>query len=196
MIKRRSASIRGQGNTKQQRVLLSSQITIEKGMSSHVAPAGTDAETKIVRAAEQIKQAIPTAKVLFYLNSIMDWDMYNLHKTMEAHPENWLKDDNGDYVKVVGQYVFDHSKESCREYWLDTLVRAKKSGAIDGAFLDRGNYYGSSVRHLSPARQKAWDEGHDLIEKGAQEIFADGVVILNNANNPDVRNRKPHKACE
>lgn len=169
------------------------QVTIEKFMSSAVAPVGTGAEAKIVAAARQIKQASPSAKVMFYLNSIMDWDMYDLHKTMEAHPENWLKDDSGNYVIVRGMKVFDHFKSTCRELWLNVLRNASQSGVIDGAFLDRGNYYGSSVKNLSPARQQAWDEGHTMVEKAAQEIFPEGVVILNNANNPDVRqNRREH----
>jgi len=129
--------------------------------------------------------------------------MYDLHQTMKANPEWWLKNDSGEYIELVGQHVFDLSVEGCRGAWLAVLHNAKASGAIDGAFLDRGNYVGSVIKGLSPARQAAWDAGHDIIEAGAQAIFNGSVVILNNANSPKVsarqcnaRNAHPHRSSQ
>ena len=146
----------------------------------------TGAEAKIIAAAMQIKAVQPQVKIMFYLNSVMDWIMYDLHKTMEANPEWWMKDDAGEYIMLAGQKTFDLSVEGCRNAWLAVLQNAKVSGAIDGAFLDRGNTYGDMLRNVSSARQAAWNAGHDLIEAGAQAIFNGSVVILNNANSPKV----------
>ena len=49
-------------------------------------PVQRDAEDKIVAAARQLKQARPGISTLFYLNSVMDWPEYRLHKTMQANP--------------------------------------------------------------------------------------------------------------
>ena len=65
----------------------------------------------------------------------MDWDMYQLHRTMMAHPSYLLHDTSGRLVRLVNQTVFDFTQPAVQELWLDVLRNASRSGVIDGAFL-------------------------------------------------------------
>ena len=181
--------------------------TIEKMQSQAASPKSRHAEAKIIAAAQQLKAASPTLPVIFYLNSVMDWPQYDLHADLTKQPELWLTDDDGRsiYIRKPGcvplnssacsVHVFDHAQPRMRELFLGVLRRAKASGAIDGAFLDRGNTNASAAQggahgwKLSAARKVAWDKGHMEVLRSAGQLFSDGVVIGNNADFQGVNGR-------
>jgi hypothetical protein len=181
--------------------------TLEKMQAQGASPRSQHAEAKIVAAAQQLKAASPTLPVIFYLNSVMDWPQYDLHVELTKQPTLWLADDDGEPIYIhkpdcvpfnsssCRVHVFDHAQPKMRELFLGVLRRAKASGAIDGCFLDRGNTNataGAGGAHgwkLSAARKAAWDAGHMQILQSAGQLFADGVVLGNNADFPGVNGR-------
>ena len=46
----------------------------------YAAPVGTDEEDKLADAAKQIRNINPQAFLLFYLNTMMDWNQFDLHR--------------------------------------------------------------------------------------------------------------------
>jgi hypothetical protein len=181
--------------------------TIEKMQSRAATPKSQHAEAKIISAARQLKQAAPTLPVLFYLNSVMDWQQYDLHSTLQKRPELWLKGDDGEYVYIhkpgclpsnsssCQVHIFDHAQPAMRALFMSVLEGAQQSGAVDGCFLDRGNTNASAGAggahgwHLSAARKAAWDAGHMLVLQAAGELFSEGVVLGNNADFRGVNGR-------
>ncbi len=181
--------------------------TLEKMQAQSTSPKSQHAEGKIIAAAQQLKAASATLPVIFYLNSVMDWPQYDLHAELTKQPALWLHDDNGKPILIhkpgcvppnsssCGVHVFDHSQPKMRELFLGVLRRAKASNAIDGCFLDRGNTNataGAGGAHgwkLGANRKAAWDAGHMEVLQSAGQIFADGVVLGNNADFPGVNGR-------
>ena len=175
--------------------------TVEKMQAIQSPPMSTDAEAKITQALLALKNASAgRISTCFYLNSVMDWPEYNLHRRCANQPEIWLRDLAGDYVYIKGPgsgdplHVFDLANGAAREAWLDVLRDARAAG-IDGAFVDRGNTNatagtgGAHGWNLSAAHKAAWDAGHVAMLQEAGKIFANGVVIGNNQYYPGVNGR-------
>eukprot|EP00054_Salpingoeca_dolichothecata_P012393 m.68758 g.68758 ORF g.68758 m.68758 type:complete len:369 (-) comp19924_c0_seq1:21-1127(-) len=171
-------------------------VTIEKFMAEASAPEHTGAELKIVEAARQIKSAPGgnTTRVLFYLNSIMDWDMYDLHAKLKqldkAGHSLWLYDKDDNLVQIRGQNVFDLSNSTMRQMWIDVLVKARSSGVIDGAFADRGTE-NATWAPLAPGKQEAYNQGHAQMMIQAQQAMGGSQIpfISNNGDYQQVSGR-------
>ena len=154
--------------------------TIEKFQAQQVSPKGTGAEAKIVAAAKQIKERNSTVKVLFYLNSIMDWDMYNLHDYCKQNSRNmWLYDDKGKPVMIRDQTTFNVTSSDVRQIWINTVLEANGSGYIDGVFVDRGQVP-LGFPDLNNNSYAAWSEGHDLHMAEIQQQLGPNKIVLSN----------------
>eukprot|EP00117_Sycon_ciliatum_P049745 scpid74102/ scgid35225/ len=164
--------------------------TIEKFQAQRVEPRNTAAEEKIVAAAKQIKERSSQVKVLFYLNSVMDWDMYTLHSYCEQHKQAmWLFDDSNKPVLLRGQNTFNVTSAAVRQTWINTVLTAKKSGYIDGVFVDRGQEP-DSFPNIDAAKMAAWKHGHDLHMSEIQKAMGENMIVIsNNRDYPDVNAR-------
>ena len=109
-----------------------------------------------------------------YLNSLMDFDWYDLHKEFEgANASQLLHDINGDSVTVnqdggAGpQPVWDWGQEETRSKYMAVVDRALESG-ISSFFLDKASTSTKNstqlcnhvCANLSEAVGVAWDAGH------------------------------------
>jgi len=164
-------------------------ITIEKYQALNYQPNGTSAENKIVNAAKQIKNMLGNkTRVIFYLNSVMDWYMYDLHQLVLKNPEWLLKDKFGKIVYIMDQGVFDLSIIDVRKAWLNTIKNVFASGFIDGVFADRGGNI--TYGNLTNEKKEAWLSGHiELIKKCQDLIGNDNILIYNNADQVGITGR-------
>eukprot|EP00117_Sycon_ciliatum_P010254 scpid73363/ scgid12223/ len=167
-------------------------VTIEKGMSGQTPPLHTGAEKKILAGARQVKEYNSTIKVLFYLNSQMDWKMYDLHQYCEQHPQlMWLHDSRGQPVQIRDENLFDLRNEAVHKVWLDVLRNASRSGWIDGAFVDRG---GDPIERQSPFKYvdaqvfQAYLEGHQKLMNEINTTFGSNFLAVSNGKDYDTVN--------
>jgi hypothetical protein len=113
-----------------------------------MVPWANKQEDKLVQTAEQIKGKNTSAKVLFYLNTMMDWTQYSLHHDLtENHSDYWNVNISGCatcHVCMRGQPIFNLSIPEMRQKWLETMSNAlsKSHGGqplFHGVFGDRTN---------------------------------------------------------
>jgi hypothetical protein len=125
-------------------------VTFEKVMGS-----GT-AEVNIPAACTQIKKSGAKSKVMYYLNSLIDYSRFTpLHDLMENHPEYRLKDSKGE--AYTNPFLFNLSVDAFRELWIADVVTATKNGC-DGAFIDKSRTGGPGGAAYESAHTKALAE--------------------------------------
>ncbi|XP_065830203.1 uncharacterized protein [Oscarella lobularis] len=169
-------------------------VTIEKGQEANVSDCC--AEDKILAAAKQIKAVNSSVQVIFYYNSVLDWNQYRLHAEFLKHPELWLRNASGDPVRIPGDHsfkqpkdgmlVFDFSKQAGRDFWASDCINATKTGYIDGCFADRSGEESFRGTTLSPETAKAYAKGHDQVLQDLQKSLGDNVLVANNYLLPGV----------
>ena len=105
-------------------------------------PTGAEELAKLLQAAKQLKTHNPNVSVLLYMNSMIDWSQYDLHRWLSArHPEWWARNSQGQAVCLDNQPLFNLSIAEMRDKWLDTVYSSVglSSGIFDGLFADRAN---------------------------------------------------------
>ena len=104
-----------------------------------VAPWADKQEDKLVQVAEQIQAKNRSAKVLFYLNSMMDWTQYSLHHDLaQNHKEYWnVNSASVAAVCMRGQPIFNLSISEMRQKWLGTMTTALNK-TFEGQLLFHG----------------------------------------------------------
>jgi hypothetical protein len=189
-----------------------------------VAPAEKNETAKLISAARQLKAINPNASVLFYLNTMMDWDQYDLHSwLLENHPEWWIVNQKGETVCLDAQPLFNLSIPSMRKKWLDTLTPALATGLFDGVFADRSNQLPKGHTKPKPASMNgiydtangtcvtatdppfiydgpaydAWANDHASLVEAAEKMLPHSAnyVIANNNATEGVGGRQFEKWC-
>ena len=161
-------------------------VTIEKGQSIRIPPVSQDAEDKIVAAAKQIKDRNSTVKVLMYTNAVVDWWMFKLHAYCEQHQEMWLHNEMGKPVLIFNQTVFDVRPAANRKVWIADLVNADKSGAIDGAFVDRGLFaIDYKAANITRETLTQYLLAHDKHMLEIQQAMGPNKIIISNNKDYD-----------
>ena len=151
-------------------------VTIEKGQGFNDG-TGRFAEQKIVEQLAAVKQRNPAISTVFYMNSVLDWYFYEMHKEFLAHPAWWLYDSqSGKPVRCGGDrnfdppkggmLAFDHAKPEVRAWWGGVCATAVASGVVDGCFSDSSQpgSHGTG-KHLNAS-------GNALYEKGKVETMS------------------------
>jgi hypothetical protein len=92
-------------------------------------------EAGIANTARRLKQSNPNVKVLFYLNSFINWPGYECYKTYQ--PEWDLRAQDGSAVfKTRDVTRPDPSNPEFREWWSQVVADQMQDGLIDGVFVD------------------------------------------------------------
>jgi hypothetical protein len=106
--------------------------------------------------ARALKEQNPAVKVLLYYN-VEQWPCYSTtdpaYATFLAHPEWWLRDDNGN---VVQPQRIDPTNEAAAEYWISVPLSQSPDAyqVIDGVLAD-GGAVTEPLANFSAARQTA-----------------------------------------
>lgn len=161
-------------------------ICIEKGQA--VKTRGCT-EEGIYEAARQIKRRNPKARVLFYWNAFIN---YQLYRALDRFKPEWtLKDRNGNEVRNHFRLTRpDLSLPEVREWWSDVAAEAMQAAPLDGIFAD------ALPQVLTPAlpRQVGEEKARAIIS-GAWEMLSltrrkigtDKIVLANGLRATDYR---------
>lgn len=164
--------------------------TVEKGQGLNGGDAGSFAEQRIVAALRQLKAAaaaVPDRMLatVAYFNSVLDWQYYQLHADMVAHPSWAVRNDSGAPVRIhgdphfpqpaAGMLVFDFAQAPVRDWFAGACAALVAGGDVDGCFQDRaGPPTLPGVRNAS-----AYNAGHDSVLRDMQARLPDGFVVAN-----------------
>jgi hypothetical protein len=181
-------------------------VTVEKGQGVFETPTSGagGAEARIAQALAAVKAANASAFTLFYYNSILSWDMYDLGAFLEANPSLCLQNRTGGCVRIPGDpafpqpknglNVFDFTNPKVFSLWVDECVglTSKYAGAVDGCFADRAdNVTGQGWAHtLDPAKMEAYAEAHEQamisVQAGLNASLPGSVLVSNHIVVPGV----------
>ncbi len=124
-------------------------VCIEK---SHGITTGVDQsmEYYALASADKIRALNPSSKVLFYWNSIIDYESFYEHTSPvygdEAEHTDWrLQTSTGDYVYENNHYYYNFVPTEFREWWVSIPLKWCGAGQMDGVFVDKLPYFYSSV---------------------------------------------------
>lgn len=148
-------------------------VTVEKGQglnSTNKSYASQYAEEKILESLKRVKEINSSITTILYLNSILDWTMYQIHEIMLQHPEWWLHDENGNVVRIQGDHtfpqpaegmlVFDHQQSAVQSFWTSACLNWTYTGYVDGCFADRPAEIVFKGYNLTDDQTKAFAAGH------------------------------------
>ena len=171
-------------------------VTVEKGQGLNATNepyASQYAEEKIMDALKRVKQLNSSIITILYLNTVLDWTMYQMHQTMIQHPEWWLKDEHGNVVRIEGDHhfpqptdgmlVFDHSQQKVQEFWKSACLNWTASAYIDGCFADRAHETHFKPFNLTEAQTDAFSAGEAATLLSVQRALNEtnnSVLIANN----------------
>ena len=131
-----------------------SLMTVEKGQGLTMPGFADDKAAAIARQWKAARRAsrLPEGWALFYLNAKLDWAFFELHAQMEAHA-SWPVQRSGASAgepcrshgdptfpqPPEGMLVFNHSKKTVREAFVNACVNATEHG-FDGCFIDSAGF--------------------------------------------------------
>lgn len=184
-------------------------VTIEKWYtecgSKHPIQNGPwcNVEASMYTTFNALKRINPNITNIMYLNSMMDFTMYNLHQLAEDLEDKgtrvWLRDKND--TKVIycndGNYYcnvlnWDWTKQAARDLYTSHVINATKQGGVDGIFADHASVRLSNKNnqicngagaqrtcyYFEPQFAAAFDAGHEWIVNHTQDMLAPlGPVI-------------------
>ena len=108
-----------------------------------VAPAAMNETGKLLDAALQLKALNTSSTVLFYMNTMMDWSQYDVHRWIGSnHPEWWVQNDREEPVCLDAQPLFNLTIPAVRDHWLGVVTKAlaaAPNATYGGIFADRAN---------------------------------------------------------
>ena len=172
-------------------------VTIEKGQgdNSTIYPYNESyAEAKIADACEQIKSLNSSIICIFYYNSVLDWEMYQLHEKMLQHKGYWLRDSNNVtvYLKGTASFpqppngmdCFDFTQVKVQNFFINECVNMTQMypGIIDGCFVDRANDNTFDGYNFTQELLNEYTNGHNNVTIKLQTILVDNnksVAIAN-----------------
>ena len=169
-------------------------ITLDKGQGMANASDSRPEEMRALDAARAIRAAVgSSATILFYQNSMIDWQMYSTHAALVADPRLRLQNASGKDALFKGDmWLYNVVTQEGRAIPTNlcvALARADDGAVYDGCFLDRGNAEKSGTfgpeATLTPAQLDAVNAGHDamLSDLVAQLARTGQTVLLNNNGN-------------
>ena len=147
-------------------------------------------------AARRIRAQKPSVNIIFYKNSVLDWNDYNFHAKLLSRPELWAKQASGQPARTRGDGHFaraepqagmlsvDFGLEAGRDFWTQEVLNQTNGGdqLFDGVFADRA---GSVPKGMSKEDQATFAAGHsELLVDVQKQIKGGGVLIANNAYIP------------
>jgi hypothetical protein len=140
-------------------------ICLEKG---HAIKQFGSTEKGIEAEALQLKKINPNMKVIFYWNTLLDYEMYDAHNDYQLQPNWWLKNKEGetDLKKGTTLKRYDLSNPAVRNWWTDVAKKAVIEGNSDGVFMD------AFPQVTAKANIEIWGkEKYDAIQLGLKAII-------------------------
>ena len=160
-------------------------VTLEKG---HGVGAHGSTEAGIADTARRIKARNPNVKVLFYLNTFINYSGYEANKTYKS--EWTLLDTKGNVVTHPKMNLSrpDPSNPEFREWWSDIVAKACREAPIDGLYADavpQATTVGLK-RRVGAAKAAAVVNGvAEMLALTKKKMGRDHIVLVNAPRQPD-----------
>ncbi len=109
---------------------------MEKGHADRVYPKQTTMATSL--DALRIKKYNPNAKVLFYWNTFLKYNLYEENKEFDKHP-NWIfRSLINKEPLLKGGYLVQYNllNPDFQQWWSDVAASAANEPGVDGIFID------------------------------------------------------------
>lgn len=104
----------------------------------HVNGCRGGEEQRLESAAMTLATLNSSTSQFFYLNSMMNWQQYDLHNFVTSQHPGWLAVNvRRQTVCLDGQSIFNLSVPDMRTHWLGTMHRGLATGLFAGVFADR-----------------------------------------------------------
>jgi len=123
-------------------------IVLDSDQGVNASPINSNAESKIIAAAKQIKtyaklhnvQAVPD----IYMYSQIDYSrtLYSAGKWFEQHPQYLLHNMDGSLASEPQGHIYDHQQKIVQQKWASTIANPvlNSDGALNGVFIDGYRY--------------------------------------------------------
>jgi hypothetical protein len=147
-------------------------------------------ESYILGTAKSLKAANPSISVILYLNSMLNFPMYDLTGHYFAEPELLLHDKNGKIGTLQNDAglgnltVPDFSNKNARDLWLQAIQNATSTGLIDGVFADKAVKNANKDKvcnhgciDLTHEKALAWKAGHIGMVREGHSQLGNGVMM-------------------
>jgi len=147
-------------------------ITFDKGQGRGNASDGRPGEARALDAARQVRAALGArVTLLFYQNSLIDWQEFSAHQALVRDPALRAKNATGADAVAAGEWVFNVAQPAARSLVTDaclSLVDADGGATYDGCFLDRAGGCGGrgdscglgGEAAMTPPQLAAFGAGH------------------------------------
>mgnify|MGYP001119994834 CR=1 FL=1 len=156
-------------------------ITFEKSTGSREFRS---TEQGTLEAAKAVKRVNSDAKILYYRNILVHYDMYAADRGLRKIDDPFLTNKRGD-TKLVRSSLpaYDLTNRKLQDWWLDNAKELCASRYIDGIFID-GNIKVLEPNYLTPMlgaeqREDVVDAYHDVLRKLRHGIDRDKLIIAN-----------------
>ncbi|MDB4385167.1 putative glycoside hydrolase family 15 protein [Opitutaceae bacterium] len=161
-------------------------VALEKG---HGASAHGSTEAGSVDTARRIKAKNPKVKVLFYLNSFINYPGYESYAT---YRDEWtLRDITGNKVIKIRDITRpDPSNPEFREWWSDVVAATMERGPLDGVFVDAlPQALGPTLaEQVGPEKARAVIAGlEEMLAMTKRKIGPDRILIANGTRSTNYR---------
>lgn len=161
-------------------------VALEKG---HGASAHGSTEAGSVDTARRIKARNPKVKVLFYLNSFINYSGYESYAT---YRDEWTLRDTADdkVIKIRDVTRPDPSNPEFREWWSDVVAATMERGPLDGVFVDALPQALSPAlaKQVGPAKAKAVVAGlAEMLAMTKRKIGPGRILIANGTRGTNYR---------
>ena len=114
-------------------------VQFDKQMNTRSMPAASQ-EDRFLAAARQVKAVNADAKILLYLNGLINFPAFRLYNA--TPPSLLLTNSSGERLHLLPNTggVFDVRQAEMRKIFVADTKYAMASGAVDGVFIDRANW--------------------------------------------------------
>lgn len=129
-----------------------------------------------VDQARILKKLNPKLKLLVYSNSEIGPITDTATGVINAHPEWWARDDDGNALKHGSQgYILNHSGHADLRAWHTSYFKqvfgAEAEQLLDGLFFDSMGYSPQGLQNTNLARNDAWFDGKMKLGDEARAMY-------------------------
>eukprot|EP00040_Diaphanoeca_grandis_P044660 m.13159 g.13159 ORF g.13159 m.13159 type:complete len:376 (-) comp9609_c0_seq1:129-1256(-) len=142
-------------------------------------PRTGGAEVKQLAALQAIKAVNSSCQTHFYLNSQIDFPELALHEKFVQNPQWWMKTDAGAPVQHGADNIFDWSEAGARDAWVAAAGAVLSHDFVDGIFVDKAHFNGTTFPGVSADRNAQWNQGHITLILALRASTSKNIILNN-----------------
>ena len=178
-------------------------VQFDKQMNTESMPLSSQ-EDRFIAAARQVKSVNADAKVLLYLNGLINFPAFQrLYNATLKDPSLLLVNASGAHLHLLSEQdggVFDVRKPAMRNLFVADTQYAMASRAVDGVFIDRANWaekciagsngFDATTCASLPAAQRL------MLEEITTALGPGAIVLAKDTSDAPIANNAPGVAAD